>query len=272
MFVDIDGNCGCIDHTKIIEKITDKTKAILAVDWGGYPAFRIGLREICDDYELKLIVDAAHSLGAIYYDKYVGEAYEDFTCFSFQAIKHLTTGDGGAVVCANWEDHLRGKKLRWFGIDREKDRPDVTGERYYNLTEIGYKYHMNNVSASIGIGQINLLSKNITRRREIATYYNNVLSDVPGLDLHTYSWAHSSYWLYPILVENRNGFIEHLSAHGIEASVVHQGIDRNDIFGGLDESLVEQRMFDDEQVNIPVHNGLTDEDIIYIVDVIKRGW
>jgi perosamine synthetase len=271
VFVDIrlDGN---IDPQKIEEKITEKTKAIIGVDWGGFPCDRNNIREICDRNNLYFIVDAAHSLGAIYGTQYVGDANEDFTCFSFQAIKLLTTGDGGAVVCAHREHYERGKKLRWFGIDRENDMPDETGERLYNLTEIGYKYHMNNISAAVGLNQIKTLSQNLTRRRTIATVYNQELADFSDIRLMSYHNAHSSYWLYPMLVDGRNNFIEHLYDHGIEASVVHQGIDRNDIFGGLDDSLEIQRRFDTYQVNIPVHNNLTDKEVLYIVDVIKRGW
>lgn len=267
VFADI-GSDGNLDFFKLHEKMTEKTKAIIAVDWAGYPADRFSVGQT------KLIIDAAHSLGAIQANnKYVGEVDQpDFTCFSFQAIKHLTTGDGGAVVCKYDHYYERAKKLRWFGIDRKNDKSDETGERLYNLTEVGYKYHMNNVAASIGINQIYTIGQRIDRRRTIATVYNQELGDIPGLNIMEYDYGHSSYWLYPLLVENRNDFIRHLKEHDIESSVVHQGIDRNDIFGGIDESLVFQREFDKYQVNIPVHDKLTDDDVKHIIDVIRRGW
>ena len=197
-----------------------------------------------------------------------------FTSFSTQAIKGLTTCDGGVLCCREVEDAERIKRLRWFGIDRQNSKPSILGEREYDLTEVGYKAHMNDLSASIGLGNLHSFDKKLKRVRAIAEFYNSELKNIPGLQLMNYNsiTSQSSYWLYPMLVENRFEFINTLASKCIPTSVVHLGIDKNTIFGGLDHSLIGQRYFDANQIHIPLHDALTDADVELIVKSIKQGW
>jgi perosamine synthetase len=272
IFVDIDYMTGNIDYTKIEEKITDKTKAIMVVHWGGYPCDMEEIINISKKYNLSIIEDAAHALGATYKNKIIGNI-SDFTCFSFQAIKHLTCGDGGAICSLIDENESKLKKIRWFNIDRDNDKTDILGERVYNSDELGFKYHLNDIGAAIGIGNLNSIENKLSRYKEIANIYNKELNNISGLKLFNYKQdRESTYWLFGFHVENRNNFINKLKYNNIPCSVVHLGIDKNHIFGGKDSSLINQRLFDDTQINIPIHDALTDEDINLIINTIKNGW
>lgn len=131
IFADIQYQTGNIDPSSIRDKITQKTKAIMVVHWGGYPCDMTEIGEIAAKYGIPVIEDAAHALGAVYKDSPIG-AISELTCFSFQAIKHLTTGDGGGLAIANEAMVSVAKKLRWFGIDRAASPMSELGERIYD--------------------------------------------------------------------------------------------------------------------------------------------
>lgn len=272
IFADIQYATGNIDPDAIRQKITEKTKAIMPVHWGGYPCDMNEINEIANEFNLAVIEDAAHAFGATYKGKPIG-AISRFTAFSFQAIKHLTTGDGGAICCIKQEDYYQAKKRRWFDIDRDSAKPSILGEREYDATNIGYKLHMNDLAAAIGLGNIEDFPLNLKRRREIAANYRNALKYVPGLQLLDYnSDRESAYWLFTILVERRLDFIKKLQRDGVPASVVHLRIDNNSIFGGITPNLPNQENFNEKQVSIPMHDGLTDDDLELIIKKIKGGW
>lgn len=272
VFADIQLHTGNIDPESIRRKITDRTKAIIPVHWGGYPCDMDEISAIAKEFNLTVIEDAAHALGAQYKGKPIG-TISRFTAFSFQAIKHLTTGDGGALCCVYEDDYKRAKVRRWFGIDRENSKVSILGERDYNIQELGYKYHMNDLSAAVGLGNLEDSSLNLKRRYEIATFYRKELDNLPGLNLLNYREDRkSAFWLFTILVENRLNFVRKLKEHGIPTSVVHQRIDRNSVFGGITPDLHNQEKFDDFQIAIPIHPRLEDEELNHIVFTIKQGW
>lgn len=272
VFADIQYETGNIDPRSIESKITERTRAIMPVHWAGYPCDMDEIKQIAKKYNLVVVEDAAHALGAIYKGRPIG-SISDFTCFSFQAIKHLTTGDGGALCCLSDKHHKSVKDKRWFGIDRDNSKPSILGEREYNIQELGYKYHMNDLSASLGLANLEDLPMILRKRRDIAHIYLKELANIPGLTLLDYqNDRESSYWLFTTLVDNRIDFIKKLKSDGIPVSVVHQRIDRNDIFGGKNYDLVNQVEFDKNQISIPIHSGLTDSDVSLILKTIKNGW
>lgn len=272
VFADIQSETGNIDPKSIEDKITSRTKAIIPVHWGGYPCDMDEINAIAAKHNLKVIEDAAHALGAVYKGKPVG-TISDFTAFSFQAIKHLTTGDGGALCSQSTSDFVNAKKKRWFGIDRENSKPSILGEREYDVSESGYKYHLNDYAAALGLANLHDLPGILARHRNIANIYSENLSDIPGLTLLKYkSDRQSSYWIFTFLVEKREDFIRKLASDGIPASVVHLRIDKNSVFGGIRRDLVNQEKFNELQVSLPVHSGLNNDDIIHILKTIKSGW
>jgi len=272
VFADIQCGTGNIDPNSIKEKITENTKAIIPVHWAGYPCDLDEINKIAAEYKLTVIEDAAHALGAIYKNKPIG-TISRFTAFSFQAIKHLTTGDGGGLCCLNENDFKNAKRRRWFGIDRENSTPDILGERIYNADSLGFKYHLNDFAAALGLANLEDIKEILNRHIYIGNYYRTNLTKVPGLQLLNYlDDRQSSYWLFTVLVEQRENFIRALKSRNIPSSVVHLRIDKNSIFGGVDYSLNNQNIFDSKQVSIPINASLSDQDIFSVVEAINKGW
>lgn len=257
VFADI-GMDGNISVDSVSTKITRKTKAVISVAWGGNPPNLQSLEDLCDANHLKLIQDNAHALGAIYNGLPISY-FGDFSCFSFQAIKQLTTGDGGLLVCRDYNDYKHARKLRWFGIDREHDLPDETGERKYNLNQVGYKYHMNDFSAALGLGNLAGINDRQFRRQDIATDYDTFMLGTPLKRSQG-----SSNWLYTRWVDDRNGFIQKMKKRNVPASVVHVGIDRNSIFNSYTD-LPMQREWDAHHVCLPCHSGLSNSDVRKVI-------
>lgn len=272
VFADIQYETGNINPESIENKITEYTKAIIPVHWAGYPCDLDEINQIAKKHNLIVIEDAAHAIGATYKEKAIGSISE-FTAFSFQAIKHLTTGDGGVLSCLNIKQAEEARKKRWFGIDRKNSLPSKLGERVYDVNTIGFKYHLNDIAAALGIGNLEDIQNILQRRREIASRYYTELINIPGIKLLNYkNDRQSAYWLFTLLVENRDDFIEALQKNNIPSSVVHLRIDKNSIFGGITPGLSNQEMFNERQISIPVHQALSDEDIELIINTIKKGW
>lgn len=264
VFADIDPNTGNIDPRDVRRKIDDTVRAIMPVHWGGFPCDLSLLSEMAGD--IPIIEDAAHALGAN-----VGTS--DFNCFSFQAIKFLTSGDGGIVVCQEKDRLDEIKRQKWFGIDRNDMQRRPEGDRGFKVCELGFKYNMNNITAAIGLGNLDGIHDRLARRRKIAEIYLRELDDVAGIKLlRPNSVSDHSYWVFTMLVENRLSFIESLNERGIACSVLDRRIDEHPVFGGLTPGLKGQEYFDDHQISIPVHDGLSDDDVERIVDTIKKGW
>ncbi|MCC6370395.1 MAG: DegT/DnrJ/EryC1/StrS family aminotransferase [Bacteroidia bacterium] len=272
VFADIDYETGNLSVESFKSRITTKTKAVIPVHWGGYPCDMDEINAIAKQHNIIVIEDAAHALGALYKNKFVGQL-SDYTCFSFQAIKHLTTGDGGAVTTVHPDKYNQALTLKWFGIDRNNAQPSELGERQYDILQAGFKYHLNNYAASLGLANLNGFTERMVSRRKIAKMYDEGLKNISGIKQFIYKQDRlSAYWLYAFHVEKRLDFIKKLKEKGITASVVHQRIDRNSVFGGLDKSLINQARFDDTQIHIPIHDAVDSEKANYIVDTIRAGW
>jgi perosamine synthetase len=272
IFADIQYESGNIDPKSIEKKVTKKTKAIMPVHWGGAPCDMDEIGAIADAYDLTVVEDAAHATGATYKGRPVG-SISQFTCFSFQAIKHITTGDGGAVCCLDKSDAEQAFVKRWFGIDRAHSQPSILGERQYDIASIGYKYHMNDYAAALGLANLEGFAERLARRRKIASYYRNALGSIDGIrPFITSSDRESAEWLFGMHVERRNDFIRALQSREVTASVVHLGIDHNSCFGERKRDLSNQDKFNETQVHIPIHDGLTDETVATVVAAVKAGW
>ncbi len=272
VFADIQYTTGNIDPADIEHRITPRTKAIMAVHWGGYPCDMSELQALATKHRLVLIEDAAHAPGATYQGQPIG-SIADFTCFSFQAIKHLTTGDGGALCARDPEKAREVFRRRWFGIDRANSPVNELGERDYDLTDVGYKYHLSDYAAALGLANLDGFSDRMARRRTLVQQYNDGLHGVAGITpFERKADRESAHWLYGFHVENRLGFIRTMRSKGIAASVVHDGIDHNTLFGGKRPELTSQRRFDETQIHIPLHDDLSAEQVDYIVAAIKQGW
>ena len=272
VYTDVEYGTGNINPVDSAQRVTPRTRAILTVDWGGYPCDYDAILAVAREHDLVVIEDAAHALGASYKGKSVGSICP-FTCFSFQAIKLLTTGDGGLLCVPDEDSYRKAVQLRWFGIDRFSRQPSVLGEPIWNVAILGYKYHMNDISASIGLGCLEDFDKLLTRRRAIVAIYREMLDGVPGTTLfERRSDRESADWLFSIHVERREDFCRMMQSRGVAVSVVHLRIDRNEVCGRERDDLPELARFTETHISLPLHNHLTDDDVQYVISCVRSGW
>lgn len=259
-----------IDPKSIKKCITKKTKAIVVVHWGGYPCDMEEIKKVAGN--IPIIEDCAHAYGSTYKNSYVGDCmYSDFAMFSFQAIKHLTSTDGGALCCANEDDYERGKLLRWYGIDRESPRTDFRCEE--DIVEWGYKFHMNDVCATIGMSNMAIAKENIRKAMDNARHYENEFIPFDGIEVpQVADDRNSSYWLFTMLVENRSDFCHMMGSKGIAVSRVHERNDKHTCFRKFKKDLPGLESIIDKMICIPVGWWVTEADRDYIIESIKEGW
>ena len=261
VWADINPQTGNIDPQSIAKCITKRTKAIMAVNWGGYPCDIDAIRKNAKG--IPIIEDAAHAFGAMYKGKMVGQS-ADYTCFSLQAIKHLTAGDGGLLVVQKESDYIRGKLLRWYGIDRETrsqyDRIEV------DVHEWGYKFHMNDINATIALANFEDIDTILKKHRAYAEYYKKHLSGLTRITLLQEDEDFiSSYWLFTLLVEDKDAFIAHMGKHGVMASQVHRRNDTHPVVAQFKKTLPGVDSFSKHMVCIPVGWWLKRVDLKHIV-------
>ncbi len=273
VFADIKYETGNIDPKDIEDRITDRTKAIACVHIAGYPCDLNHLRKICRKYNLYLVEDAAHALGSIYRAKFIGQD-SDFACFSFYATKHFTTGDGGMLTTDNDEIARRADYLRWYGIDKKKRFGDpYLGYGAYEIDELGFKYNMNEIAGAMGCIQMKYVDRIVEKRRKIARRYREELEGVKKLSLfEEEKEKNSSYWLFPVHVEDRRKFGKKMYRAGIECSLAYWRNDQYKICGGLRKDLPNMDAFHKTYMYIPIHCEMSDEDIDYVIKTIKKGW
>jgi len=268
IWADIDPNTLNIHPLSVQACQTDEVAAVMVVHWGGAAADVKWIKSLTG---LDIIEDCAHAFGATYRneDILVGNS-GNYCCFSFQAIKHLTTGDGGMLILPSEYDYKKAKLLRWYGIDREGDRKDFRCEA--PIKDWGYKFHMNDINAAIGIENLKIVDDNIDKHFDNALYYNEqFLYGVTELRKLEFK-PNSSYWIYSVKVPRRDDFQRAMKDRGIMTSQVHE---RNDIHPCVTKYKTKLDILDDiigELSSIPVGWWVSQEDREYIVEQIKKGW
>lgn len=268
VWADVEPETGMLDPVDVERKVTKDTRAIVVVHWGGTPAKMSHLRAICDRYKLILIEDAAHALGAEQYGVKIGNGTADYTIFSLQAIKHITSVDGGVLMVRDTEQYRRAKLLRWYGIDRDGERKDFRCEE--DIAEWGYKFHMNDVTATIAIEQLNHIDRILKAHRDNAASYNMKLSrkHVKPVELKG-----SAVWLYTLLLGSaaeRLDFMQYMTKWGVQVSQVHAPNHTHSALKEFNKSpLPGVESFSSRMVCIPVHWGVTPEQIETIIVAIN---
>ncbi len=249
VWADVDPVTGLIDPADVARKITKRTRAIMAVDWAG---------RSCDYHALKsaalpVIQDAAHHLMADMTNR------GTYTCWSLQAIKHLSTGDGG-VILVPLEQRKRARLLSWYGLDRESSA-DYRCDQ--DIKVAGYKYGLNDVAASIGLANLPHAAWVVQQHRRHAERYHRLLADAPGITLPPPDPA-SSWWLYCVLVNDRDSFRAHMAECGVATSPVHARNDKHSAFQYYNGPLPGVDSFATRECALPVGWWLSDEDIDHI--------
>lgn len=258
VFADIDPETGNIDPQSIKAKITNRTKAIVVVHWAGQPCDMDEILQIAKEHNIKVVEDAAHALRSSYKGKLIGN-HGDFVCYSFQAVKHLSTADGGAIACRKQEDAERIRKLRWFGLDRKYNGLSRWEQ---DITESGFKFHMNNTNAIIGLLQLKYVDGLIDRHVSNSIFLNRNIDNKKVKSLSIKDDRVSSCWIHSVLVDDKEGFKKHLLSAGIHSDVAHVSNLRYSVFSGfLDPTLTNLEYFDKRLMNIPCGWWLSEEDL-----------
>jgi dTDP-4-amino-4,6-dideoxygalactose transaminase len=260
-WADINPITGNIDPACI--KVTEKTKAIVAMAWGGMPCDLDALNK-CG---VPVIQDAAHALGSTWNGEHLAK-HSDFTMHSLQAIKHVTSVDGGLLICKDQKYYERAKLLRWYGISRDSNKEVKDLRCELDISETGHKFHMSDVTAVIGMQNFKHLDEIVQAHQANAAYYDSVFAGTAIPYSKALPQAKSSYWLYTIHAKNRDKLMELLKADGIMTSKVHTRNDHHSAFAAFKADLPNVDKFQQTHLCIPVGWWVTKEDREFIVDRI----
>jgi perosamine synthetase len=270
VFADVDPTTLNISVPHVKQLISEKTKAIVCVHYGGLPCDMTELLAIANEYGIPVIEDAAHALGATYKGKQIGEI-SPFTMFSFQAIKHITTGDGGMLIVQDKEVVPQAERIRWFGIDRSNKQKGVWEN---DIWEVGYKYQMTDISAAMGLAALQEFDHTLAHRQQLFEAYRMGLKGTAGIKLIGAEYKDRTHaaWLCTALVDKRMDFMKFLRDHKIESGQVHYRNDRYSILGGRRDDLPNMDAVEENYIVLPLHMHMTALDVEYICATIKKGW
>ncbi len=284
IFADVD-EYGLLNPEEVERKISKKTKAVITVDYAGQPSYVQQLKELCRKYNLILISDAAHSLGAMDGKNPVG-SLADLTCFSFHPVKTITTIEGGAIATQNYIYYQKIVMLRNHGITKNRDLfvSKDQGDWYYEMQTLGYNFRMSDVEATLGISQLTKIRKFIKRRNQIAQLYIKHLKImeqryqliIPKLRKGILSAWH----LFPLRIDfsqkkiSRKRFFEMFLKHGIKLQVhyipIHLQPYYVNKFHYQRGDFPKSELFYDQEVSLPIYPNLSDREVYRIIRLIQK--
>lgn len=276
VFADIDPVQMNIDINDIEKKITPKTKAILIVHLAGHPCELDEINALAREHGLFIIEDAAHACGAEYKGQRIGTG-NNLICFSFHAVKNLTCGEGGAITCNNeWYDRFF-REMRWVGISKDtwiRTEQDKVYAWQYWVDKLGYKYHMSDINAAIGLVQLRRLPEMNTRRREIVFRYIAGLQDLNWIELpEEKPYAKSSWHLMQIKLPNleiRDKLIGYLKDKGIAPGVHYLPAHMHPYYKNLRASVPVAAEIWKRLLTLPLFYDLTNADVDYIIETLHN--
>lgn len=261
-----------MDIEDVKRKITSRTKAIIPVHYAGRPCDMDALMKIREELGIRIIEDAAHAFGTYYHGKKIG-SFGDITCFSFDSIKVMTCGEGGAVVTNDESFDDLSRKKRLLGIDRKTMHVKDWKKRswIYDVPTLGYRYHMSNINAAIGLAQIKKVDAFIARRRELCHQYDSELAGVDGIERMSDCYDTITPFMYVIRVKNgkRNQLKDYLMEHDIESGISYIPCHHFSLFRKESAQLPITDAIFEEILCLPMHYELTDKDVSEVASVIK---
>jgi dTDP-4-amino-4,6-dideoxygalactose transaminase len=273
VFADISPDTFNINPDNIESLITEKTKAIITMDYGGHPCDIDPILEIAKKHNLKVVVDAAHSIGSTYRNEKVGNK-GDIVCYSFYATKNLATGEGGAMTSMDPDLISQARIMAMYGISDARQiwqRYTPKGSWHYDVPYLGFKYNFTDIQASLGIHQLRKLDHFIERRRENAQIYHEILKDCANIRLpFERSYVRSNYHLFPILLNldslsiDRGEFIEYLRAENIGVSVLWPPLPNHTLYKEMGfnlENYPQSNYVFQRIINVPVSPIASTDDI-----------
>ncbi len=269
VFADIQYETLNLDPESVESKITKRTKAIVCVHYGGYPCDLDELTAVARRHRLPLIEDSAHALGSRYKGRSIGSS-GDFVTFSFQAIKIVTSGDGGMIATADPDRYATLKKLVWYGVDREEKPSNLLDPLPEDLSLLGFKYNMNDITAALALAGLQGLARPLERRRVIGERYRREFSGLHRVRILEFKPDRApNYQLFPVHVEDRPRFAAHMRERGVLVMVNNRRNDRYSIFGSGARNLPHTARADQDTLLIPIHADLSDAEIDQVVAAVS---
>lgn len=280
IFADIQEETANINPAEIEKKINNKTRAIIPVHFAGQPCDLKEINIIARKKKLIVIEDAAHALGAEYRGSRIGSCrYSDMTILSFHPVKHITTGEGGAILTNRKDLYLKLLMLRNHGITKENyiNMPD--GDWYYEMQLLGYNYRITDIQAALGISQLKKLGKFVNRRREIVRIYNKNFKDNPYFNIPIEKrYAFSSYHLYVLrlkekYIEKKREIFSDLRKNGIGVQVHYIPVYLQPYYRSLGYRkgiCLESERFYKGGISIPIYPSMKESDIYCVIEKIEK--
>ncbi len=273
MFADVDKYL-CLDPVDVLRKITPKTRAIMFVGLGGNTGQWPEIVKIAREHNLKLILDAAHMAGTRLNGKIPGTE-ADVIVYSFQAVKNCPTGDSGMICFKDAKSDEIVRKKAWLGINKDTYARSVSKDGaykwMYDVEYVGYKAHGNSVMASLALVSLKYLDVDNEYRRKVAKMYDDAFADCPNIELIPIAPdCESSRHLYQILVPNRDELILKLNAAGIYPGVHYRDNTEYRMYEYARGTCPYAKYVSDHTLSLPMHVRLTEEDVKYIIDTVKK--
>lgn len=276
VFADVDPYTYNIDPEDIRKKITDKTKAIIAVHLAGQPCDMDEIHSIAQEHNLIVIEDGAHALGSVYKGKKVG-CLSDMTTFSFHPVKPITTGEGGMIMTDNEELYKRLVLFRSHGITRDNSMMTRNeGPWFYQQLDLGYNYRITDIQCALGCSQMRKLDKFLKRRRELVERYNNAFIECDNIVTpYQLPDTQSGWHLYIVQVKNhdRKQVFETLRDKGIGVNVHYIPVYMHPYYqehGYKDVHCANAEEIYSHIISLPLYPGLTDDQQDYVIDTLKQ--
>lgn len=282
VFVDIDPITKCLDANLIEKKITQRSRAIFVTDFAGHPADLRTIWRIAKKYGLKVVEDACHALGASYEGRPVGSGrYSDLTVFSFHPVKHITTGEGGAVTTNSQAYFKKICEFRTHGVTKDpaKLHDRKQGAWYYEMQSLGFNYRLTDIQAAIGIEQLKKLSGFVARRRVIADRYRAAFRDLDGVEMpQELPRCKHAYHLFVMClcgrwVKNRFSIFRELQEQGIGVQVHYIPIPLQPFYKKLGYKAVdypEAQAYYRSAISLPIYPAMRDADVQRVISVVRR--
>ncbi|MFM0278444.1 DegT/DnrJ/EryC1/StrS family aminotransferase [Paraburkholderia sediminicola] len=272
VFADVDDSL-CLDPESIEARITDRTRAVIYVGVGGNVGQYERVLKLCRDRGLLLILDAAHMSGTRFHGKHVGHD-ADVTVFSFQAVKNLPTADSGMICFRDAEDDVRVRKMSWLGINKDTFARTASQGAYkwmYDVEEVGFKYHGNSIMAAIGLVQLKYLDNDNSYRRQLASWYEELIGGHPNVRLIPITkGCESSRHLFQIRVKNRDELMLALNEHEVYPGVHYRDNTEYRMYAHGKGQCPKSHQASNEILSLPMHMGVSRKDVELIASLVVR--